>query len=286
MKTKIRQPVLIIHGGAGSTFKKTQRPQRLRHKIRHILNAGYKKLCGSNALEAVTYIVSLFEEDAEFNAGRGAVLQTDGMARLSASVMDGQTMSFAAVINLEKIKNPVLVAKALLNEKSRVLAGRGALAFARQQGFKTSDLRTPRSVELWKKRRAEGSDTVGACALDREGHLAAATSTGGRGMERPGRVSDSAMPVANFADKHCAISATGHGESIIDEGLALRIGQRMIDGQRIGDAFRKTFREVRSRGRRMGAIGIDRKGRVAYETTTEVLIYGWRKGRKSHLFKS
>jgi len=123
-------------------------------------------------------------------------------------------------------------------------------------------------------------DTVGACALDRFGRLASATSTGGRGFERPGRVSDSAMPVANYADNRSAISATGIGEEIIDEGLAIKIAARVQDGMNLQKAFQKTFDEVRSRGRRMRAIGLDTRGNIAHLTTTETLIYGWVTKRK------
>lgn len=218
--------------------------------------------------------------------------------------MDGPSERFAGVINLEQIKNPILVAKALLDENDRILATEGALAFARKLGFKIVDTRTEESIRRWKKyrppsissprraggglrwgeRKGESYETVGACALDRFGNLASATSTGGRGFEWPGRVSDSGMPVANYADEKCAVSATGTGEQIIDEGLAIKIVTRVRDGLAIDKAFQKTFKEVASRGRQIGAIGVDRRGKVARATTTDVLIYGWQKGKKRSLF--
>ena len=142
------------------------------------------------------------------------------------------------------------------------------------------------SARRWEKcNDGGGYDTVGACALDRFGHLASATSSGGRGFERPGRVSDSGMPVANYADERCAISATGMGEEIIDEGLAIKIATRVQDGLSFGRVFQKTFREIRARNRRMGAIGLDREGNLAALTTTEVLLYGWQKGKRQNGFK-
>ncbi len=278
------QPVLIIQGGAGRGYKNSCRPARIRKKISRILNLAYHKLVRTNALEAVTEAVRIFEDDPEFNAGTGSQLQADGRARLSASIMDGSRGRFAAVINLEKIKNPVLVARALLQEKDRVLAGAEAVKFARGLGFKLKETRTASSIRRWKKWRDGGYDTVGACALDRFGNLASATSTGGRGFERPGRVSDSAMPVANYADEASAVSATGIGEEIIDEGLAIKIATRVRDGMNLKRAFGKTFREVRLRGKRMGAIGLDRKGNWIAQTTTEVLIYAIQKGKKRKLF--
>ena len=278
------QPVLILHGGAGTAFKDQKRRGRLRRKISSILKRSYEKLRESSALDTVTYTVRLFEDESEFNAGTGSQLQADGKARLTASVMDGRRERFAAVINLERIKNPILVARALLEEESRVLAGRGACQFAKKLGVRPSDPRTRESILRWHKKKEAGYDTVGALALDRWGNLASATSTGGRGFEFPGRVSDSGMPVANYADERCAISVTGIGEEIIEEGLAIKIATRVCDGLTLRRAFRKTFREVLARGRRMGAVGLDAQGHIAFAHTTEILMYGWRKGRKVTLF--
>ena len=298
MSLKI-QPVLIIHGGAGRAWKDSCPRARIRKKLARILDFSYKKLVKTNALEAVTYAVKLLEDDPEFNAGTGSQLQADGRARLSASLMDGARLRFAGVINLEQIKNPILVARRLLDEKDRVLASQGAIRFAKKLGMKSFDPRTRESILRWKRYRPPSSsprstggglrwgasyDTVGACALDRFGNLASATSTGGRGFERPGRVSDSAMPVANYADKRCAVSATGIGEEIIDEGLAIKIATRVEDGMKLSRAFEKTFKEIQSRGKRMGAIGIDRKGNLAHFTTTEVLLWAWQNGRMKMIF--
>lgn len=284
------QPVIILQGGAGRSFQDSRRRARIRKKISRILKRSYEKLVKLNAIEAAAYAVTLLEDDPEFNAGTGSMLQADGRARLSASLMDGSRLRFSAVINLENIKNPILVAKALLEEEGRVLAGEGAFQFAKKHGFKPFDTRTPLSIQRWKKWKKQkgpgpfwSSDTVGACALDRFGNLASATSTGGRGFEFPGRVSDSGMPVANYADTCCAISATGIGEEIIDEGLAIKIATRVQDGFSLAQAFKKTFGEILSRGRRIGAVGLDRKGKVIASTTTEVLIYGWQKGKKKEV---
>ena len=277
-------PVLILHGGAGTGGTQRKRLAKIRRKIGQFLTEAYEVLAATDALGAVVHAVCLLENDPEFNAGRGSMLQADGQARLSASVMDGAQQRFAGVVNLEKIRNPVLVAQALLQEESRVLAGPGAYRFARRIGLKAEDLRTPNVRRIWRKRKQNGCDTVGACALDRHGNLASATSTGGRGFEYPGRVSDSAMPVANYADAFCAISASGHGEEIIDEGLAVRIATRRLSGHPLREAFDWTFRQVRLRKRRIGAVGVDRRGHIAHATTTKVLLYGWRRNAKQKLF--
>ncbi len=282
-------PILAIQGGAGK-LSVLSRDRKIRKKLKQILSRAYEVLLETDAVTAVTEAVRLLENDTLFNAGTGSLLQEDGQARLSASVMDGQTERFAAVLNLERIKNPVLVAASLLNEDSRVLAGDGAFAYARSLGLKPCDTRTRASVTRWKKSRpadlfekGRGFDTVGAVALDRRGNLASATSTGGRGLERPGRVSDSGMPVANFADASAAVSATGTGEEIIEEGLAIKIATRIRDKMSLKQAFQKTFREVREKNRRMGAIAVDTRGNVETATTTEVLLFAYQKN-KSQVF--
>lgn len=277
------EPTLILHGGASLGPIEPDRLRLLRDKIRHVLDGVYDKLVRSNALEAVIEAVRLLEDDPEFNAGTGAVLQADGAARLSASVMDGGSMRFAGVINIEGILNPVLAAEQLLDERFSLLSGKGAYDFARSRGIPSGDPRTPAALEKWRRKRNEGG-TVGACALDAAGNLAAATSTGGTGFETPGRVSDSATPAGNYADAFCAVSATGVGEDILREGLAVRIATRVEDGLDIGDAFRKTFEGCTARGRRLAAVGVDSRGQVAWAKTTERLLYGFRKGDVSGLF--
>lgn len=279
-----RVPVLILHGGAGRSYQNPLLRNSVRAKVRAILRAAHARLLETDAVEAVCYAVERLENDPHFNAGRGSFLQADGRARLTSSVMDGAAERFAAVLNLEGIANPVRVAQLLLREKDRVLAGRGALRYAREKGFRPADTRTARSIRRWKRALETGADTVGACALDRSGNLASATSTGGRGLERPGRVSDSGMPAANFADSFCAVSATGIGEEIIEQSLAAVICARARDGRDLAKAFARTFSEARRKGRKMGAIGLDRNGRVCRDTTTESLVYGWMKGKKIHLF--
>lgn len=281
---KSLKPVLVIHGGAGQGAKNPARAAVIREKIARILDIATLSLLEKGALEAVVQAVRLLENDPAFNAGTGANLQGDGHARLSASVMDGARERFGAVVNLEGFLNPVAVARALLEKDHRVLAGEGAAAFAREIGAAEGDVRTPESIKRWKARQGKGSDTVGACALDSKGRLAAATSTGGIGSERPGRVSDSAMPASTFATESCAVSSSGTGEEIIEEGLAVKIATRVRDGQAIARAFDLSLKEAAKRGKRMGAIGVDARGRVAWGKTTPSFVYGWRQERKVVLF--
>ncbi len=274
-------PTLIIHGGAGSKIPNTLRRKTLHQKLAGILEPAYSVLLRKGALEAVIHAVKLLEDDPEFNAGKGSGLQEDGVARLTASVMDGREERFSAVLDLENIANPVLVAQKLLKEKYRVLAGAGAQKFAVVNGFKLEDVRTKAAITQWKKR---SMDTVGACALDRNGRLASATSTGGLSMAYPHRVSDSGMPIANYANSLVALSATGIGEEIIEEGVALKIATRVIDGFSLREAFSKTFKEIARHKRNMGVIGVDQTGRIEAKTTTPVLLYAYQKGKKRKFF--
>lgn len=280
----MKDPVLIIHGGAGRKIQDPVKAERIRKKLKHFAELAFKELHKASALETACFAVQLLENDPDFNAGTGARLQADGAARLSAAVMNGKEGRFAGVINIENIKNPVLVAKRLLDEEYRVLAGKGAFDFAIKVGFKKGDPRTPGSIQDWKDHQPESSDTVGACVLDRLGRLACATSTGGRGFETAGRVSDSAMPVATYADTFSAVSCTGVGEQIMEEGLALRISTRVRDGLSLQDAFAKTFLEVKYSRKRMGAIGVDASGNLFWQTSTEELLYAFQTPHTSGSF--
>ncbi len=268
-------PALVIHGGTGPR-PSGERIERVRASLRAIADRAYDFLSAHSALETTIFAVQMLEDDPLYNAGTGSMLQADGRARMSASVMDGARGAFAAVINVERVRNPVLVAATLLDEPDRVLAGPQAVAFARSQGFGPWNPITTERRTQWRKRQDHRHGTVGAVALDRRGRLAAATSTGGRGFERPGRVSDSAMPVGNYASATCAVSCTGFGEHILDEALAVRIVQRTTDGASLPAVVSKTFRELKTRKREAGAIALDRRGRAAWSTTLPILYAAMR----------
>jgi len=244
---------------------------RIRRHLRRISEETFRFLQEHSALASVVFAVQRLEDDPLFNAGTGSVLQRDGRARMSASVMDGATLQFAGVLNIERVRNPILVARALLPKPETVLVGAGALRFARAAGFAPWDPVTPQRRRQWRQALESSHGTVGAVALDREGRLAAATSTGGRAMVRPGRVSDSGMPVGNYANELAAVSCTGHGEAIMQEALAPRIAQRVLDGGSLRAAFAVTFGELKRRAREVAAIGVDRAGRLVWATNVPIL---------------
>ena len=246
----------------------------------------FQYLSAHTALETVVYAVSLLEDDTLFNAGTGSQIQGDGKIRMSAAVMDGETQKMSGVINIEEVKNPVLVAERLLNYDDRILGGEGATAFARQQGFGEYSVETPqRRAEFEAKLAASGQGTVGCVALDRQGKLAVATSSGGKGFEIPGRISDSATVAGNYANAHCAVSMTGVGEDIVSNATAVKIVTRVTDGMPIRDAFARTFEELLPYDGFAGAIAIDSRGTVFHQDSHPNMVFASFDGSVLELYK-
>ena len=259
-------PALFIHGGAGGPFPK-DRQEKVRLKLWSVCEKGFDHLKSHSALETAVRVVRLLEDDPLFNAGTGSVLQADGKARMSSSVMDGFTGRFAGVINIEQIKNPIRVAEILLEKSDRILAGPEATRFARSLGIPSWNPITSERRIQWRRHLKESSPgTVGAVAVDRNGRLAAATSSGGKLGAAPGRVSDSALPSGNYADTWSAVSCTGLGEDIVEEALAARLVQQASDEPSLEEVFLCAFKPIARRNRRVAAIGVDLSGNLAWGT--------------------
>ena len=256
---------IIIHGGFFSESSTNQQTKKAKQDaLAFIVENAYQFLSNHTALETVVYAVSLLEDNELFNAGIGSQIQSDGKVRLSASLMDGKTQKFSGVINLEDVENPIEVAKELLKYEDRVLSGEGALAFARANGFEYfSPITTQRQAEyLEKLNQQERKGTVGCVALDNDGNLAAATSTGGKGFEIPCRVSDSATVAGNFANEFAGISCTGVGEDIVSCALAAKIVTRVTDGFTLAEACDKSFSELKTYNGFAGVVGISANGEI------------------------
>ncbi|KLT64847.1 isoaspartyl peptidase/L-asparaginase [Pedobacter sp. BMA] len=256
---------LIIHGGFFSESSTNQETKKAKQDaLSDIVRLGHEYLKTHTALETVVYTVALLEDNELFNAGIGSQIQSDGKVRLSASLMDGKTEKFSGVINVEDIKNPIAVAKQLLPYDDRVLSGEGAQIFARENGFDYFNPITPQRQSEYeaKLNQQNNKGTVGCVALDAEGNLAAATSTGGKGFEIPCRVSDSATVAGNFANQHAGISCTGVGEDIVSGALAAKIVTRVTDGFSLKDAADKTFTELAVLDGFAGIIGISAAGEI------------------------
>jgi L-asparaginase len=277
---------IIIHGGffseSSTNFEtKVAKQQAL---LRIVLDS-YTYLKSHTALETVVYAVTLLEDDELFNAGVGSQIQSDGKIRMSASLMDGSSMKMSGVINIEEVKNPVQVAQVLLDYEDKVLGGSGAINFARKHGFEKFSTQTPqRRAEYEAKLKATGIGTVGCVALDDNGKIAVATSTGGKGFEIPGRISDSATVAGNYANEFCGVSLTGVGEDIVSGAVAAKIVTRVTDGFTIEKAFEKTFNELKHFDGFAGAIAIDNKGNIYHQDSHPSMVFASFDGHNSAVF--
>lgn len=256
---------LIIHGGffsESSTNLETKKAKQ--DALSEIVTLGYEYLKTHTALETVVYTVALLEDNELFNAGIGSQIQSDGKVRLSASLMDGKTEKFSGVINLEDVKNPIKVAQDLITYEDRVLSGEGAQIYSRANGHEYfNPITAQRQSEYEAKlNQKNNTGTVGCVALDAEGNIAAATSTGGKGFEIPCRVSDSATVAGNFANHFAGISCTGVGEDIVSGALAAKIVTRVTDGFSLQAACDKTFTELKSVDGFAGVIGVSSTGEI------------------------
>jgi beta-aspartyl-peptidase (threonine type) len=285
------RPVLVIHGGAGAMPRAdmtAERERAYRAGLEAALDAGYAILeRGGTSLDAVVTVVRILEDDPQFNAGRGAVLNHLGLAELDASLMDGRTLAAGAVAGVAHVKNPILLARLVMEKSPHVmLMGAGAEEFALENGvqlvpnayFHTEHRRL--QLEREKKKQKQATGTVGAVALDRDGNLAAATSTGGMENKRFGRVGDSPIIGAGtYADNAaCAVSGTGHGEFFIRAAVAHDVCARAAyGGVSLTDAAREVIhRKLRAMGGTGGVIALDPRGAVVMEFNTEGMFRGVR----------
>ena len=271
---------IIVHGGAG-----TASPERS-----EILQAGCKEAAlvgwrilqeGGSALDAVEAAVCALEDNPSYNAGTGACLNSDGNIELDAGIMDGQGLHVGAVAGVERIKNPISLARKVLESPHVLLVGRGAEQFAQEQGISQctlEELVTERQYKIWQEQQAQEPQqaqptdkhgTVGAVALDASGVLAAATSTGGIRNKYPGRVGDSPLVGCGFyADEYAAVSCTGDGEDFV----RLLIAKRAADvvgnskgGQTAREAAEAAIAVLGTKSTGTGGmIVVDRKGNVGF----------------------
>jgi isoaspartyl peptidase/L-asparaginase-like protein (Ntn-hydrolase superfamily) len=255
------------------------------------LEAGHTILQGGGtALDAVTAAVVAMEDSPLFNAGRGAVYNADGRHELDAAVMDGRTLRAGAVACVERIRNPVLAARAVMEHSRHVLlAGRGAERFAGKQGLRMANQKyfgTAARLEALQRNLQSHHGTVGAVALDRDGNLAAATSTGGYTGKLPGRIGDSPLLGAGtYADNRaCAVSGTGLGEAFIRALVAYDVAARMrYRRESLASAARAALASVARLGGDGGLVALDRRGNVAMPFNSQGMYRACidRRGRRS-----
>jgi L-asparaginase len=269
--------------------------EAVRQSLHRIVAETYDLLLdGASAKEAVVRGCQLLEDEPRFNAGTGSVLQSDGQIRMSASLMDGTTQRFSGTINVSRLKHPIDLARFLQDSRDRVLSDYGSAELLRELNIPIYDPLTDLRLNEWMQERKDdfskdmagvvaespGTGTIGVVALDSSGHLAAGTSTGGKGFERIGRVSDSAMPAGNYANGKAAVSCTGIGEDIIDECLAAKIVIRVTDGFELKQALERSFAESHENKRDLGAIAIDANGAIAWGKTSDVILAAFHDGQQ------
>jgi beta-aspartyl-peptidase (threonine type) len=276
----VKTAALIVHGGAWDV------PDELYESCRlgagRAVERGWKILAsGGSALDACEQAIIELEEDPVFDAGIGSHLNRDGVAQLDAILMDGVSLKSGAVASVERIRNPIQLARLILQTSEHMLlTGYGAEQFAREHGFPLCDpsiFKIATELDRWTQRSA-GSvrmGTVGAAAIDLQGNLAAGTSTGGTFYKYPGRVGDSPLVGCGcYADNAAAaVSSTGNGESIMKVVLSKAANDLVATGhsaQQAADAAVAILsRRTNGRG---GLIVVDRNGGVGSAFTTKNLV--------------
>jgi len=289
---------MVIHGGAGTIARGSLTPEReaeLRGELERALRAGHAVLAGGgSSVDAVIAAIVILEDSPHFNAGRGAVFTADGRNELDAAIMEGRTRNVGAIAGVTTVKNPIRLARTVMEGSPHVFMAReGAEVFGREHGIEMVDpgyFRTERAWQALERARAAEQrqnalpedarfGTVGAVAVDREGNVAAGTSTGGMTNKRWGRIGD--VPVigaGTYADnRSCGVSATGHGEYFIRAVVAHDICNRvLLQGLSLEEAARRVVMEdLVQFGGSGGVIAMDRHGNFTMPFNTSGMYRGY-----------
>lgn len=292
--------VLVIHGGAGNINKENVSPEEekaYKANLEEALKAGYAEIQqGKTSLDAVTAAIIVMENSPLFNAGKGAVFTHDGRNELDASIMYGKTENAGAVAGVTNVKNPILAARAVMNHSPHVMLSRdGAEKFAFEQGleivspvyFWTEDRFKSLQNILEKEEKKDLSaidkefpdwkfGTVGAVALDKEGNIAAGTSTGGMTNKKWARIGDSPIIGAGtYANKEVGVSSTGWGEFYIRSVAAYDVAARMMyANQSVNESVAVVLAHIADLGGNGGMIALDKNGNVAMDFNTSGMFRG------------
>lgn len=275
---------IALHGGAGIIERKDLSPEmesHYRHDLAEALDLGQKVLAkGGSALDAVEVVIKYLEDDPLFNAGRGAVFTAEGKNELDAAIMDGASLKAGAVAGVTRTRHPIALARTVMEKSEHVfLAREGADQFSKEMGLEQVEpgffftQRRFDQLQAWKKTHNLAQidpthlfGTVGVVALDRSGHLAAGTSTGGMTGKRWGRIGDTPIIGAGtYANTHCAVSATGSGEYFIRQTAAHQVCMRLqYNHQTLQSAADDTIEAIGDIGGDGGLISLDDQGHIAF----------------------
>lgn len=297
---------LVIHGGAGNIYKgryTKAEEQQYKEKLAEALNVGYDILeQNGTAVDAVESVIRVLEDSPLFNSGKGAVFNNEGNVELDASIMNGKDLNAGGVASLKHIKNPITLARFVMEHSPHVLMfGDGAEKFADEFGLKKVDnsyFKTEKRIEEFNKSKKqvlvdknsnEKFGTVGCAALDKNGNLAAGTSTGGMMGKKYGRVGDSPIIGAGtYANnKTCALSATGHGEFFIRNVVTHDISTLMeYKKMKLDDAAELVInKKLVSQQAQGGVIGIDKYGNITMKFNTKGMFRGFRVSNNEAIVK-
>jgi L-asparaginase / beta-aspartyl-peptidase len=288
----VKNIAIVVHGGAWAI--PSDLAETCRVGVLAGLERGWNVLCdGGSALDACEQAIVQLENDPVFDAGIGSHLNRDGHIQMDAILMDGVSLKSGAVVAVERIRNPIRLARLVLERSEHMmLAGDGAELFARENGLGLCDpaeLVTAREAQIWSEKSGNLANfgTVGAVAFDSQGNLASGTSTGGTLYKYPGRVGDSALIGCGcYADNlSSAISCTGHGESIMKLVLAKRACDFVGSGKPAQEAADAAVSLLRTRtSGRGGLIIVDREGRVGAAFSTPNMAYAFKTSTTSGIF--
>ena len=314
-KTTEKYFAIVIHGGAGTIKKANMTPAQekaYRQKLQEALNMGYSILeNGGSSLEAVQKTINVMEDSPLFNAAKGAVFNSAGNNELDASIMDGKTLNSGAVAGVSHIKNPINAARMVMDSTRHVLlSGKGAEDFAKQYGIIFVDdayFRTEKRYQQWQKAQEKEKSkvkqtalttdeliddhkygTVGAVALDKDGNIAAATSTGGLTNKKYGRIGDSPLIGAGtYANNNtCGISCTGTGEYFIRTLAAHEASSLMqYNNSCLQEALETVIGQIGDLGGDGGMIGLDKQGNIAWYFNTEGMYRGYKKSNGENVIQ-
>ena len=275
-------PVIVVHGGAWDIPPGLLEPSIL--CVRRAASEGYRMLeTGASALDAVERAVMVMEDDPAFNAGVGSVLNEEGQVEMDAMVMDGSSLKFGSVAAVRRVKNPISLARAIMERTSDLMfVSEGAERVAMELGIPLVDPRTlivERQLRTWRERSSKQEGTVGAVAIDRDGRIAAATSTGGKPMKKPGRVGDTPLiGCGAYANGIGGASSTGQGGPIMRVMLS-RLAVDMLTGLDPIEAARRSLSVMADRtGGWGGIIVLDRRGRIGYAHTSKRMAVAYSMG--------
>ena len=283
---------IVVHGGAGVLSNLSKEKQFIiEQKVSETIISAYEILQkGGSSLDAVEFVVSEFEDSPLFNAGKGSVYTSDETQEMDASIMYGFDRSAGAVASVKKIKNPIKLARKVLEETEHViLVGDGAESFAESIGetiVEPSYFHSEKNLKRLRKLKSKIADsqtiqdkigTVGAVAIDKKGNISAATSTGGMTNKMPGRVGDT--PIIGSGtwaqNQVCGVSSTGHGEFFIKFQVAKEVCTRMeYLNQSLKDSSHAVIKELKDIGASGGLIAIDKDANVSMPFNTEGMIRG------------